>query len=209
MASVKVRNRDNQVVGELALPDEVFVVPSNATLLYQVVKAAEANKRQGTSAAKTRGEVAGGRHKPFRQKGTGRARQGTIRAGQFRGGGAIFPPSPRSFRQDVPRKVRRAALRQALSLKLAEDALVVVDSLAFSEPKTREMARILGNLEVTGQRVLLVLDPPDPNTLMSARNIQRVETEPPHALSAYAVLKSRRLVMTRDAILKVAEALRR
>lgn len=207
MATVQVRNRENQVVGELTLPDEVFVVPCNEALLYQVVKAAEANKRQGTACAKTRGEVAGGRHKPYRQKGTGRARQGTIRAGQFRGGGAIFPPQPRSYRQEVPRKSRRAALRQALSLKLADDSLLVLDELAMKEPRTREMARVLSNLSVAGERVLLVLEPPDENTLRSARNIQRLEMEPPGGISAYSVLKSRRLVMTRQAILKVAEAL--
>ncbi|MBE7561298.1 50S ribosomal protein L4 [bacterium] len=208
MATVQVRNRENEIIEELSLPDEVFGAPANAALLYQVVKAAEANQRQGTSAAKTRGEVAGGRHKPYRQKGTGRARQGTIRAGQFRGGGAIFPPVPRSHRQAVPRKVRRAALRQALSLKYAEDALVVVDSLTLAEPKTREMARVLGNLEVAGERVLLVLEPFDEPTRLSARNIPRLEMEPPTALSAHSVLKAGRLVMTKDAILRVAEALR-
>jgi len=206
MATVKVRNRENQVVEELSVPDEVFAVPANPTLLYQVIKASEANQRQGTSAAKTRSQVAGGKSKPYRQKGTGRARQGTIRAGQFRGGGAIFPPQPRSYRQETSRKMRRAALRQALSMKLAEDALVVVDSLVLEQPRTKEMARILGNLEVSG-RTLLVLDPPDITTLLSARNIARLEMDPPAALSARRVMASRHLVMTKDALLKVAEVL--
>ena len=206
MATVKVRNRENEVVEELSVPDEVFGVTANPTLLYQVIKAAEANQRQGTSAAKTRSQVAGGKHKPWRQKGTGRARQGTIRAGQFRGGGAIHPPQPRSYRQETSKKMRRAALRQALSMKLAEQTLVVVDSLAFDAPKTKEMARILANLEVTG-RTLLVLDPPDVNTLLSARNIDRLEMDPPTALSARRVMTARHLVMTREALLKVAEAL--
>jgi large subunit ribosomal protein L4 len=206
MATVQVRNIENKVVEELTLSDEIFAAPENHALIHQVVKATLANHRQGTVMTKGRSDVAGGRSKPFRQKGTGRARQGTIRAAQFRGGGVTFGPKPRDHRQDLNRKMRRLALCQALSMKMRDNALIVVDALSFDEPKTGRMSRILKDLEIKG-KALLVLDPPDLNTLLSARNIPTLQMDPPHLLSVNRVMNAQALLLTKDAILKVAEVL--
>ncbi len=207
MPKVAVYNIEGEKVGDLELKDEVFGVPVNEALMHQAVVRHLANQRQGTVATKTRAQVSGGGRKPWRQKGTGRARHGSTRSPIWVGGGTTFGPQPRDYRQKLPRKARRAALRSALSGKVAAGELVVVDELRFDQPKTKEMARVVGNLAGADGRALVVTADTDRNVALSARNIPGVGSARASDLSVYEVLRHGKLVATRDAVLKIEEAL--
>jgi len=172
---VALRNIKGEILGEIELSDDIFGVPVNVPVMHQAFVRQQANARLGTAATKTRGQVKGGGKKPWRQKGTGRARQGTMRAPQWRGGGTVFGPQPRSYAQAMPRKMRRLALRSALSSKAAEERLVVLDSLELEMPRTRQMLEILDNLGVTSS-ALVLLPEKNENVERSANNLTMVKT---------------------------------
>ncbi len=172
---VALKNMQGQEVGTVELADAIFAAEINPTLMHQALVRQLANKHLGTHKTKTRGEVRGGGAKPWRQKGTGRARQGTIRAPQWAGGGVVFGPRPRSYRKNMPRKMRRAALRSALSLKASSDQLIVLDDLQLEQPRTRAVAEMLDALEA-GRSALLLLPDANPNVELSARNLPNVKT---------------------------------
>jgi large subunit ribosomal protein L4 len=197
-------NTRGEQVGEIALADEVFGVEVNVAAMHQAVLTFLANRRLGTAATKTRAEVSGGGRKPWRQKGTGRARHGSIRSPIWKGGGVVFGPEPRSFRMSMQKKVRRLALKSALTSKTNNGSLIVLDQLAMERPKTKEMAGILKNLK-TGRKVLLVLDGPQESVIKSVRNIPGVKTLNARQLNVYDILNSESLVMTRDAAVLVEE----
>src|SRR5881396_3502743 len=174
MASTTLYDRTGASVGSVELHDELFAAPVNAAVLHQVVTAQLAGRRTGTHDTRTRGEVRGGGAKPYRQKGTGRARQGSIRAPHYRGGGAVFGPHPRSYEQRLPRKMKRLALVGALTAKLGDEQLKVIDTFGLDAIKTRELVSVLGALEATG-RVLVVAPGRDQNLELSARNLPTVD----------------------------------
>jgi large subunit ribosomal protein L4 len=174
MPSTPLYDRTGKTVGNVELSDELFAAPVNTAVLHQVATAQLAGRRAGTHDTRTRGEVRGGGRKPYRQKGTGRARQGSIRAPQYRGGGAVFGPHPRSYDQRLPRKMKRLALRGALTAKLGDEQLKVIDTFGLDAIKTKELVSVLGALEATG-RVLVVAPARDQNLELSARNLPSVE----------------------------------
>ena len=195
---LSVRNVQGRVVDTVQVRDDVFDVPENRSLVHQVMVGQLANARQGTAAAKTRAEVSGGGAKPRPQKGTGRARLGSIRSPQLRGGGVVFGPKPRSYRQRTPKRMRRQALVAMLSDKARNDNLVVVQDLDL-EPKTREMARFLRDVRA-GSSALVIADGADPAVLRAARNIKRVKTIPAALLNTADLLHHQTLIMTVDAV---------
>ena len=208
MPRVPVYNTAGEAVGEVELRDDVFGVEVNEPLMHSAVVMYLANQRVGTAFTRTRAEVRGGGRKPWRQKGTGLARHGSIRSPLWRKGGVAFGPRPRDHRIRMPRKARRNALKSALSAKVRANQLYVLDRLELEAPRTREVARILRNLRLTG-RTLLVTAGVDPRVYKSSRNIQGVSTTPAPDLNAYQVLSHDRLVMTRDAVARVEEVLGR
>src|SRR5690606_2370803 len=193
--------------GEEELSDEIFGAPVNHALMHQAVRVYLANRRAGTASTRTRGEVRGGGRKPWRQKGTGRARHGSIRSPLWRGGGVIFGPKPRSHRLLMPKKARRQALRSALSAKLRDGELTVVDAFQLPELKTKAVAAVVQQLG-GGRKPLLVIPEPDQGLRRAARNIPGVRTVVAACLNTYEVLDSSRLLITRDAVKKVEEVLR-
>ncbi|MGE5509243.1 MAG: 50S ribosomal protein L4 [Chitinophagales bacterium] len=205
MPTVSVVNVKGQKVGELALSDAVFGVESNEGLLHEAVVAYLASRRAGTHDTKTRGEVSGGGRKPWRQKGTGRARQGSIRAPQWPGGGTVFGPTPRSYAYKLPKKMRRLALKSALSAKVKAEEIVVLDELTLAEAKTKEMASVLDALKA--EQALIVTSAPDQTVELAARNIPGVKTAAADGLNVYDVLAHDRLIITKDAVAKVEEVL--
>lgn len=202
---LKIQNLQGKVVDSLDVRDDVFGLPPNSALVHQVVVAHLANGRQGTSDTKKRDEVSGGGIKPRPQKHSGRSRQGSTRAPQWRHGGIVFGPHPRDYRQDTPKRMRRQALATSLSEKARADALVVVDSLALEATKTKEMAKALSALKASAS-VLIVADGAGSAVLRTVRNIPSVDTLPAYQLNAYDVMRHKKLVMTVDAVRK-AEAL--
>jgi large subunit ribosomal protein L4 len=186
-------------VGELELRDDIFAAPINKTVMHQALVRQLANGRRGTHKVKTRGEVSGGGRKPWRQKGTGRARQGSTRAPHWRGGGIVFGPTPRSYAQKMPRKMRRVAMRSALSAKAGNGQLVLVDSLALAQPKTKEMAAVLRNLQAE-QSALILLPERNSNVELSARNLPDVKALQAGYLNMRDLLGYRTLVVVTDAI---------
>ncbi|TAK36291.1 MAG: 50S ribosomal protein L4 [Chloroflexota bacterium] len=196
---IPVYDMSGEIAQRVEIQDDVFGVSPNEALLHQVVVAQQANARVGTAATRTRGMVAGGGKKPWRQKGTGRARQGTIRAPHWRGGGIVFGPHPRSFRQDVPRKMRHAALRIVLSAKVAEDRLILLSDLSLEAPRTREMVRVLSAVKASGS-VLIALPDGSMNVVKSARNIPQVRSLPWRQLNVLDVLKHNYVIMPLDAV---------
>ena len=206
MAVVKVFDQNRKEVGDLALAPEVFEVEVRPEILNLVVRAQRAAKRSGTHKVKGRSEVRGGGRKPWRQKGTGRARAGTIRSPLWRGGGTVFGPTPRDYSFKVNRKVKRLALKMALSSRFLDDNLTVVDDIRIDEIKTRKFNEVVGNLEAS--RALIVLDNPDNNTLLSARNLPDVKVVPAEKVSVYEVLRYPKLVMGREAVANLQERLK-
>lgn len=207
VARLGLYNMEGELVGEIELSDAVFAAPVNHALLHQAVNHYLANRRQGTASTKTRGEVSGGGRKPWRQKGTGRARQGSIRAPHWRGGGVVFGPKPVDHRLALPRGARRAALRSALSARTGEDRLRVVEGLRLDRPRTKDVVRLLERLGVGRGTVLLVTDGEDRNVYLSARNVPGIETRRAEDLNAYDVLAHARVVMAAEAARRLEEVL--
>lgn len=206
MPKVAVYNKEGATVGEITLSDAVFGAEVNPGLLHEVVQMYLANQRQGTSDTKTRAEVSGGGKKPWRQKGTGRARQGSTRAPHWRHGGVVFGPHPREYGWTMPKKARRAALRQALSAKVARGDLLVLDSFELEAPKTREVVALLKNLNAQGKAFIVTAEE-NVNIYKSARNIPGVRVNAARNLNVYEVLAGGKLVLTKDAVAKVEEVL--
>ncbi|MGN8888207.1 50S ribosomal protein L4 [uncultured Blautia sp.] len=203
MANVTVYNMEGNEVGTMELNDAVFGVEINEHLVHLAVVRQLANKRQGTQKAKTRSEVSGGGRKPWRQKGTGHARQGSIRAPQWTGGGVVFAPVPRDYEVKMNKKERRAALASALTSKVQDNKLVVVDSLALAEVKTKEMQKVLTNLKADKALVITAAD--DKNVVLSARNIADVQTATVSTMNVYDVMKHNTVVVTKDAVASIEE----
>ncbi|NBI05652.1 50S ribosomal protein L4 [Senegalia massiliensis] len=204
MPKVALYNVSGEQIDDIELNDNVFGVEVNKHVLYEVVKNQLANKRQGTQSVKTRAEVRGGGRKPWRQKGTGRARQGSIRAPHWVGGGVTFAPKPRDYSYSVPKKVRRLAMKSALSSKVLDNELFVVDEMKMDQPKTKEMANILKNLNAN-KKALIVMDRKDENVIKSARNIEGVQTALVNTINVYDILKYDAFIITKDAVKKVEE----
>ncbi|AFS79265.1 50S ribosomal protein L4 [Gottschalkia acidurici 9a] len=204
MPKVALYNVTGEQVGDIELNDSIFGVEVNQHVLYEVVKNQLANKRQGTQSVKTRAEVRGGGRKPWRQKGTGRARQGSTRAPQWVGGGVVFAPKPRDYSYKVPKKVRRLAMKSALSSKVANNEIIVLDELVLNAPKTKEMTSILKNIN-SAKKVLIVTADKDENVVKSANNIPGVETTLVSTLNVYDILKHDSFIITKDAVKKVEE----
>ena len=203
MANVTVFNMEGNEVGTMELNDAVFGVEINEHLVHLAVVRQLANNRQGTQKAKTRSEVSGGGRKPWRQKGTGHARQGSIRAPQWTGGGVVFAPVPRDYEVKMNKKERRAALKSALTSKVQDNKLVVVDSLALAEAKTKEMQKVLTNLKADKALVITAAD--DQNVAISARNIADVQTATVNTMNVYDVMKHNTVVVTKDAVASIEE----
>lgn len=191
---VSVRNMTGETVSEIELSDDIFAITPNVGVMHQAMLRQMANARLGTAKTKTRGEVRGGGRKPWRQKHTGRARQGSIRAPHFKGGGVVFGPRPRSYEQAMPRKMRRLALRSAFSVKAGGNQLVVVDELSFAAPRTRDMLAVLGNLQVEPKTLILLPDR-NVNVELSARNLPGVKTVRANAVSVVDLLQHDTVVL--------------
>ncbi len=203
MANVTVYNMEGNEVGTMELNDAVFGVEVNEHLVHLAVVRQLANKRQGTQKAKTRSEVSGGGRKPWRQKGTGHARQGSIRAPQWTGGGVVFAPVPRDYTMKMNKKERRAALKSALTSKVQDNKFVVVDSLTMAEPKTKEMQKVLNNLKA--EKALVVIAADDKNIALSTRNIADVQLSTVNSINVYDVMKHQTVVVTKDAVASIEE----
>lgn len=204
MPTVALYNTDGKKVGDMELNEKVFGAEVKADVMHEVVVNFLANQRQGTQSTKTRTEVRGGGIKPWRQKGTGRARQGSIRAPQWVGGGVALGPKPRDYRYRVNKKVRQAALRSALSSKVADEDLIVLENLSLDEIKTKEIVKVLANLGVT-EKALFVLPAVDKNVVLSARNIPGVDTTYVGAINTYEVLNHTKCIIVKDAVSKLEE----
>ena len=200
MPSTTVYNMAGEAVGKLELSEQVFGVTPNVAVLHQVVTAQLVNRRQGNASTKTRSEVSGGNRKPYKQKGTGRARQGSTRAPQFRHGGTVFGPKPHPYHHDVPRKMRRLAIKSALSDKVANEQLIVLNDLALEAPRTKEMLEILDRLPVNGKRVLMMLPKRDENIVLSARNIPSAKVQHVSSINVVELLKHDCLIMPRETV---------
>ncbi|WP_342388319.1 50S ribosomal protein L4 [Salinicoccus bachuensis] len=206
MASVDVLTKEGSKVNSIELNQDIFGIEPNQHVLFEAVNLQRASLRRGTHSVKNRSAVSGGGKKPFRQKGTGNARQGTIRAPHYRGGGVVFGPTPRSYSYKMPRKMRRLALRSALSAKVNEEALTVVDNLALDTPKTKDFLAILENLNAD-KKVLLVLENEDVNVELSSRNLQGVTVLTLAELNVLDILSANRVIFTEGAINKAEEVL--
>jgi len=203
MANVSVFNMEGKEVGTIELNDAVFGVEVNEHLVHMAVVQYLANNRQGTQKAKTRSEVSGGGRKPWRQKGTGHARQGSTRAPQWTGGGVVFAPVPRDYSFKLNKKEKRAALKSALTNAVNTNKLIVVDELKFAEIKTKNFANVMANLNV--EKGLVVLAENDANVVLSARNMANVDTTLINTLNVYDVMKAKKVVLTKDAVAKIEE----
>ena len=203
MPQVAVYDISGKTVGQIELSENTFGQPVNAAVLHEVVKAYLANQRQGTQSALTRAEVRGGGIKPWRQKGTGRARQGSPRAPQWRHGGVVFAPKPRDYTIRVNRKVKRLAMKSALSSKVLDQDLIVFDALNLEAPKTKEMVKVLNAVDV--KKALIVLATPDETVERAARNIPGVKTTLVGTLNVYEILKYQKLILTKESAQKIEE----
>lgn len=204
MPKVAVYNISGAQVGEIELADTVFGIEPNKHVLHDAVVMQLASMRQGTHKVKTRSEVSGGGRKPWKQKGTGRARQGSIRSPQWKGGGTVFGPTPRSYAYKLPKKVRRLAIKSALSSKVLAEQIIVLDQLTMNSPKTKEFAAILNNLNVD-RKALVVVPEYNDNVALSARNIPSVKLVAADGVNVYDVLRHEKLIITKDAVQKVEE----
>jgi large subunit ribosomal protein L4 len=204
MPKVDVYDINGKVVGDINLSDDIFGIEVNKNVIHQVVVNQLANKRQGTQSTKTKSEVSGGGRKPWRQKGTGRARHGSIRSAQWVKGGIVLGPKPRSYRYTLPKKVRRLALKSALSSKVNENELFVLDSLNFDKIKTKQMADVLKNLKIN-ETAVLVLAEKNENVELSARNIPGLKTLFVNTMNVYDIMKHNKFIITKDAVAKVEE----
>lgn len=204
MANLKLIDQTGKDAGEVTLNDNVFSIEPNEAVVFDAIIRQRAGKRQGTSKVKNRSAVRGGGKKPWRQKGTGRARQGSIRAPQWRGGGVVFGPTPRSYAYSMPRKQRRLAIKSVLSQKLLDENLVVLDKLTLAAPKTKDFVAILNGLKLEG-KVLVVSD--DKNVQLSAKNLPKVKVVPVNGLNVVDAVNYDKLVLTQDDVKKIEEVL--
>ena len=204
MAKVTMLNMEGKEAGTIELKDEIFGIEPNANAVHAVVKNYLANQRQGTQSAKTRGEVRGGGRKPFRQKGTGRHRQGSTTDPSQIGGGIVFAPKPRDYRYAVPKKVKKLALRSALSAKVADGEIIVLDELKFDAPKTKEMAATLKNINAA-KKALIVTAEKDDNVVRSAANIPGVRTVLASNMNVYEIVNHTSFIVTKEAVKKIEE----
>jgi large subunit ribosomal protein L4 len=204
MAKVKVLKQDGAAAGELNLKDEIFGIEPNQNAVHEVVKNYLANQRQGTQSAKTRSEVRGGGRKPFRQKGGGRSRQGSIVAPNHVGGGIVFAPKPRDYHYSVSKKVKRLALKSVLSAKVKDSEIIVIDQLSFEEPKTKEFIKFLGAVSAA-KKALIVTAEKDDTIIKSASNIPGVSTTQVGTLNVYEILNHTSFIVTKDAVNKIEE----
>jgi len=203
MPTVGLFNQEGKQVGDIQLDNNVFGVEINTDAMHQVVVALLANKRQGTQSAKTRAEVRGGGIKPWRQKGTGRARQGSIRSPQWIKGGIVFAPKPRDYRVSVPKSMRRVAMKSALTSKVQDNQMVVLESLVFDAPKTKNMVEVLKAFDA--KKTLIVTGESNEVLYKSARNIADVQIMPVNNINVYDLLKFEELIITKDAVSKIEE----
>ncbi len=203
MATVKVYNMEGAEVGTLDLSEAVFGVDVNTHVIHLAVVSQLANKRQGTQSAKTRAEVSGGGRKPWRQKGTGRARQGSTRSPQWKGGGVVFAPKPREYGFKMNKKEKALAIKSALTAKVLDEKFLVVDQITFDEAKTKKMVAMLNNLKA--DKALVVLDKKDENVILSARNLPDVTTVTYNALNVFDILKYDKMIVAKDAVAQIEE----
>lgn len=204
MANLEIIDQKGKSAGNVDLNEEIFGIEPNESVVFDAIIRQRAGKRQGTSSVKNRSAVRGGGKKPWRQKGTGRARQGSIRAPQWRGGGTVFGPTPRSYKMDMPRKARRLAMKSVLSQKVADKDLIILDQLTLEAPKTKELKAILDNANVSG-KVLVVSD--DKNVQLSGKNLPKVKVVPVNGLNVVDAVDYQKLVLTQDAIKRIEEVL--
>lgn len=204
MPKINVLNVSGQNVGEIELNDSIFDIEVNEHVLYEAVKCQLANKRQGTQSAKTRAEVRGGGRKPWRQKGTSRARQGSIRSVQWVGGGVAFAPKPRDYSYSLPKKVRRLAMKSALSSKVQDKEIIVLDALSLEAPKTKEIVNLFKNVNAA-KKTLVVTAENDVNVVKSVRNIEGANVAHVSTLNVYDILNCDSFIITTDAVKKVEE----
>ena len=203
MPTVGLFNKEGNKIEDIQLNDNIFAVEVNADAMHQVVVALLANKRQGTQSAKTRAEVRGGGIKPWRQKGTGRARQGSIRAPQWIKGGVVFAPKPRDYRMSIPKSMRRVAMLSALTSKVQNDEMVVLDSLTLEAPQTKEIVKMLNAFNA--KKTLIVTAEANETVYKSASNIEGVAVLPVNNINVYDLLKYSKVIMTKDAVSKIEE----
>ena len=206
MTSVALFKQDGSQNGTIELNADIFGIEPNENAEYEAILRQRASMRQGTHAVKNRSAVRGGGKKPWRQKGTGRARQGSIRAPQFRGGGIVFGPTPRSYNFNLPRKVRQLAIKSVLSQKVADEKFVVVESINFDAPKTKEFAGVMNNLKVS-EKVLVVVSDEDKNAALSGRNLVNTTVVTPAGVNILNVVDSQKIVITKSALSQVEEVL--
>jgi len=204
MATVKVIDMEGKETGTMELSDELFGIEPNENAVHEVVKNYLANQRQGTQSAKTRGEVRGGGRKPFRQKGTGRHRQGSSTDPSQIGGGIVFAPKPRDYSYAVPKKVRRLALKSVLSAKVKDNEIIVLDKLEMAEPKTKEMVKLLANIGAA-KKALIVMPEKDEAVVRSAANIQGVRTALAANMNVYEIINHTSFIVTKEAVEKIEE----
>ena len=204
MVQVPVHNSLGKVIDNIELSEEVFGIPMNSAVVHQAMLRQNANARQGTVGVKTRGQVSGGGKKPYKQKGTGRARRGSSRSPLIRGGGIVFGPQARSYRQGMPKKMRRLALRCVLSCKVSDGEIKVIDKLSFGEPNTKEMSSIIKALNL-GPSLMIVTDEPDGNIYKSARNLNGADVLPAYMLNVGDLLTHRQVLISLPAIKKIDE----
>ncbi len=200
MPSTTVYNMAGEAVEQLELSEQVFGVTPNVAVLHQVVTAQLVNRRQGNASTKTRSEVSGGGKKPYKQKGTGRARQGSTRSPQYRHGGIVFGPKPHTYHHDVPKKMRRLAIKSALSDKVANGQLIVLENLTLESPRTKEMLAVLSNLPVSGKRFLMMLPKRDENIVLSARNIPSAKVQHVSSINVVELLKHDCVIMPKKTV---------
>ena len=203
MANVKVYNMEGAEVGTIDLNDAIFGVDVNTHVMHMAVVSQLANKRQGTQSSKTRAEVRGGGRKPWRQKGTGHARQGSIRAPQWKGGGVVFAPKPREYGFKMNKKEKGLAIKSALTSRVIENKLYVIDNISFDEIKTKKMVGMLGKLNV--DKAIIVMDKKDDNVILSARNIPTVTTVTSNALNVFDILKYDKMIISKAAVAQIEE----
>jgi large subunit ribosomal protein L4 len=204
MPKVALYDINGSQVGDIELSNDIFGIEVNTHVMYEAVKNYLANQRQGTQSAKTRAEVRGGGRKPWRQKGTGRARQGSIRSPQWKGGGVVFAPKPRDYSYSLPKKVKRLALKSALSSKVADNEIIVLDSLTLAQAKTKEMVKVLSNLKAN-KKSLIVIPERDENVIRAASNIPGVKTAYVNTINVYDILNCDSFIITKEAVNKVEE----
>ena len=204
MSKVTMLNMAGNEAGAIELKDEIFGIEPNQNAVHAVVKNILANRRQGTQSAKTRAEVRGGGRKPFRQKGTGRHRQGSSTDPSQVGGGIVFAPKPRSYRYTLPKKMRRLAMLSALSSKVAENEIIVMDEIKFEAPKTKEMVKMLENIKA-GKKALIVMAEKDDNVIRSAANIPGIRTALVSTMNVYDIINHTNFIVTKEAVEKIEE----